>query len=61
MAKTLFELAEDMIDDAKKKAWLEKYLADPACFDKFMELWLQKTTAEGIKKKPAPNKPPRIE
>ena len=58
---TLFELAEEMIDDATKKAWLDKYLSDPKCFDKFMELWLQKTTTEGIKQKPKPNKPPRIE
>lgn len=58
---SLFELAEDMIDDSMKKAWLEKYLANPAYFDKFMELWLQKTTAEGIKQKPKSSKPPRIE
>lgn len=49
-----------MIDDSKKKAWLDKYLADPTCFDKFMELWLQKTTAEGIKQKPKPKAPPKI-
>ena len=57
---TLFELAEDMINDDMKKAWLDKYLADPICFDKFMELWLQKTTAEAIKQKPKPKAPPRI-
>jgi hypothetical protein len=61
MMASLYDIADSMIDDKTKEEWLKKYLAEPANFDKFMELMLQKTAAEGIKKKQTPNKPPRIE
>lgn len=57
----LFELAENMISEEAKEKWLKNYLDEPANFNKFMEMWLQKTAAESIKKNKTPNKPPRIE
>lgn len=57
----LFELAENMISEEAKEKWLKNYLAEPANFNKFMEMWLQKTAAESIKKNKTPSKPPRIE
>lgn len=57
---TLYELAESMIDDEAKEKWLKQYLAEPANFNKFMELMLQKTAAESVKKKTPPKAPPKI-
>ena len=38
---TLYDLAESMIDDEAKEKWLKQYLAEPANFNKFMELMLR--------------------
>lgn len=57
---TLFELAESMITDEAKEKWLKEYLADPNNFSKFMEKWLEKSAAEGIKQKPGGKRPPKI-
>ena len=61
MAKTLFELAEEMISDDAKEKWLREYLADPTNLNKFMEKWLEKTTAESIKRGNTKKAPPKIE
>lgn len=57
---TLYDLAESMIDDEAKEKWLKQYLAEPANFNKFMELMLQKTAAESVKKKTTSKAPPKI-
>lgn len=58
---TLFELAEEMITDETKEQWLRQYLAEPANLNKFMEKWLEKTTAESVKRGSNKKAPPKIE
>lgn len=58
---SLFELAEQMITDEAKEKWLREYLSEPANLNKFMEKWLEKTTAESVKRKADKKAPPRIQ
>lgn len=58
---TLFEIAEELITDEQKRAWLRSYLSDQSNMDTFMAKWLEKSVAEAAKQKPVQARPPKIQ
>lgn len=64
MAKSLYEMAQEIIDkrggEAYKRAWLERWLTNPDNEDEFLALLLKKQMAEAAKKQKDSSKPKKI-